>query len=66
LKTANFEPTLQNIEDYNGNESKEKRRTIILVIISLLVIGVVYTVTAQYFMSANDQIVDAPDLVKRF
>jgi hypothetical protein len=39
----NKEPRLEEIEDYNNQESKEKRRTINIVIIGLIAVGIVYT-----------------------
>jgi hypothetical protein len=36
------EPTLEKIEDYNGQESTEKRLTIWIVVLSGLLIGAVY------------------------
>ncbi len=39
----NNEPTMNQIEDYNNNESKEKRNTVKLVILFLIVIGIVYS-----------------------
>ena len=50
----NSEPTLSTIEDYNGKESKEKRMTIWLVILSGLLIGAVYVL-----MSANSTVSDS-------
>ena len=38
----NTEPTLDTIEDYDGHESKEKRKIIWIVILSGLLIGVIY------------------------
>jgi len=38
----NGEPTLSKLEDYNGKESKEKRMTIWLVILSGLLLGATY------------------------
>ena len=40
----NSEPTLETIEDYDGKESREKRLTIWLVILSGLLIGAIYTI----------------------
>lgn len=37
-----FEPTLESIEDYRGAESKEKRLTIWIVILSGLLTGTIY------------------------
>ena len=39
-----IEPSLETIEDYNGRESKEKRLTIWIVILSGLLIGAIYTI----------------------
>jgi len=38
-----MEPTLSNIEDYNGNESKQKKYTVYLVIALLVTFGIGYT-----------------------
>ena len=40
----NTEPTLPMLEDYNGRESKEKRMTVWIVILSGLLIGAVYKI----------------------
>lgn len=45
------EPTLETIEDYNGNESIEKRKIIWIVIISGLLIGAIFT-----YFKANSQV----------
>ncbi len=42
MKLDNNEPTLEEIEDYDGNESKEKRRTVWIVVILGIVIALVY------------------------
>jgi len=47
------EPTLKTIEDYNGNESKDKRKTIWIVILSGLLIGAIYGI-----ISANSSVSD--------
>ena len=36
------EPSMSKIDDYNGNESAEKRSTINKIILSLLVVGAIY------------------------
>ena len=36
------EPSLENIDDYNGNESKRKRNSVRLIVILLLVLGVIF------------------------
>lgn len=40
------EPTLAKLDDYNGTESKEKRLTIWIVILSGLLIGAIYGIIA--------------------
>jgi len=50
----NSEPTLSTLEDYNGKESKEKRRTIWVVILSGLLLGVIYAV-----LSTNSTVSDS-------
>ncbi len=57
MKMENLEPTLDTIEDYNGKESKEKRMTIWIVILSGLLIGAVYTI-----ISANSSVSDELDV----
>jgi hypothetical protein len=36
------EPTLEKLDDYNGNESPEKRRTIWLVVALALAVGAIF------------------------
>lgn len=36
------EPSLEKIDDYNGNESKQKRNTVRLVIIFCLIVGGIF------------------------
>ena len=50
----NSEPTLDTIEDYDGQESKEKRMTIWIVVLVGLLIGAVYGLIA-----ANSSVSDA-------
>ena len=45
------EPSLNKIDDYNGNESKQKRNIVRLVVIFCLVVGGVFT----YFKN-NDKV----------
>ena len=49
----NVEPTLETIEDYSGLESREKRMTIWIVILSGLLIGAVYGI-----INANSSVSD--------
>lgn len=44
-----MEPTLDQIEDYNGNESREKRNTVNLVIAGLFALGLVYASVKAYY-----------------
>jgi len=39
----NTEPTLEALDDYNNNEPIEKRRTIRLIVIGILVVGLAYS-----------------------
>jgi len=41
MKITN-EPTLSQIDDYNNNETPEKRRAVRLIILGILVIGTLY------------------------
>ncbi len=41
------EPTLEKIDDYNGNESKQKRNTVRLIVLILLIIGAFFTYLKQ-------------------
>jgi len=43
----NFEPNLEKIEDYSGHESKEKRMTIWIVVLTGLLIGAIYGIVAS-------------------
>ena len=49
----NTEPTLDTIEDYDGRESKEKRKIIWIVILTGLLIGAIYGI-----ISANSSVSD--------
>jgi len=42
-----MEPTLEQLEDYYGQESNEKRLTIWIVILSGLLIGAIYGIIAS-------------------
>jgi hypothetical protein len=42
-----MEPTLEQLEDYNGQESNEKRLTVYIVILSGLLIGAIYGIIAS-------------------
>ena len=49
------EPSLEKIDDYNGNESKQKRNTVRFVIIFCLIVGGIFTYMKNNSAS-NDQI----------
>jgi hypothetical protein len=48
------EPTLEEIEDYDGKESTEKRMTIWIVILSGLLIGAIYGI----IKATNNDVID--------
>ena len=54
----NFEPTLEGIEDYDGKESKEKRRMVRIVVASILIVGAIYVIIASNIKSAESPIAD--------
>ena len=50
------EPTLENIDDYHGHESTEKRLTVWIVILSGLLLGAIYGIIASN-TSVSDSLV---------
>ena len=54
------EPTLEQIEDYNGNESSQKRKTINLVILFCIIISMAYAAIKINYNSVDDY-VGTPD-----
>jgi hypothetical protein len=54
------EPSLEQIDDYNGNESPEKRSTVNKIIIGLLLIGALYS-GIRYFYSTPADYVGTPE-----
>ncbi|BFU77996.1 hypothetical protein ALC152_12110 [Arcobacter sp. 15-2] len=52
----NTEPSLDQIDDYNNNESKEKRTTVRLIVVSLLIIGAIYGVVKYNYNSVDDYV----------
>jgi hypothetical protein len=50
------EPTLAQIDDYNGNESPEKKRLIRNIIIGLIVVSALYAVVKFNFSTPSDYI----------
>ena len=59
----NAEPTLERIEDYNGEESSEKRLTIWIVILSGLLMGAVYGML-QSSSTVSDAIATNTKIIK--
>ena len=59
----NTEPTLEAIEDYDGNESQEKRKTIWIVILSGLLIGAIYGIISVN-SSVSDEIKTQTNIIK--
>jgi hypothetical protein len=53
---ADNEPTLTDMDDYDNKESPQKRRTIWLVVIFILAIGVIYTLFDR--TSKQAQVID--------
>lgn len=52
----NNEPTLDQIDDYNGNESPRKRKTVRLIVIFLVVVGITYSITKYNNSQESDYI----------
>lgn len=52
----NDEPSLEKIDDFNGKESKEKRNTVRLVIIGLIIFGALYSVIKYNFNQVDDYV----------
>lgn len=55
MNNINNEPTNENIEDYNGKESKEKRNIVRLVVVLCLVVGA-FLAYLKYNSSVSDYI----------
>ena len=54
------EPSLDQIEDYNGKESKEKRNTVRLVVLFCIVVGIGYAI-AKLNYTNNEEYVGTPE-----
>jgi len=50
------EPTLDQIDDYNNNETPQKRRTVRLVVLFLLVVGIAYSIAKYNYSNEEDYI----------
>lgn len=64
--TSNFddELSLSKIDDYNGNESKEKRNTVRVVIAGILIVGAIFAYL-RYNSSFDDYVgtKEAPGII---
>lgn len=56
------EPTLEKIDDYNGNESKQKRNTVRLIVILLLVFGAVLTYLQEPKTQDNQKVLEKAEI----
>ncbi|MCD4758899.1 MAG: hypothetical protein K8R39_11550 [Arcobacteraceae bacterium] len=54
------EPTLEDIEDYNDNESPQKRRTVKVVVAICLIVGAILAIL-KYNYNSNDDYVGSPE-----
>jgi hypothetical protein len=52
----NNEPTLEGIEDFDNNESSQKRSMVKKVVVALLIVGAFYTAAKIYFSNVSDAI----------
>ena len=52
------EPSLEKIDDYNGNESKQKRNTVRLIVILFLIFGTVLTYLQQPKIQESKEILE--------
>lgn len=50
------EPSLDQLDDYEGKESPEKRRLIYLVILGILIVGAIYTAFKYNFSQVDDYV----------
>lgn len=59
MNNTNKEPNLNDIEDYNNKESKQKRKTVKLVIVICLVVGAFFAYLKS--TSAPDDYIGTPE-----
>ena len=52
------EPSLEKIDDYNGNETKQKRNTVRLIVILILVFGAVLTYLQKPKLQESKEILE--------
>ena len=56
MNTLQGEPTLGQIDDYNGNETPEKRRLVWGVVIGLIAVAIIYAMVKSSFSTPNDYV----------
>jgi len=54
------EPTLEDIEDYNNNESPQKRKIVKIVVSICLIVGAILAIL-KYNYNSNDDYVGSPE-----
>jgi hypothetical protein len=60
-KANKGEPSLEKIDDYNGNESKQKRNTVRLVVIFCLVVGGIFA----YLISTPKSTINQEQIINK-
>jgi len=60
MQMQNNEPTLEELEDYDGNESNEKKMVIWGVIVIGLILGGLYTYFRTAYSTVGDELVEKP------
>lgn len=50
------EPSLDQIDDYNNHETPEKKRTVRLVVIGILIVGIIYAFFKYTYSMPSDYI----------
>ena len=50
------EPSLEQIDDYNGNETPQKRKTVRLIIAGLLLLSAIYGLVKYNFSMPSDYV----------
>jgi hypothetical protein len=56
MNSLQGEPTLGQIDDYNGTESPEKRKLVRNIIIGLLLVGAVYSAVKYNYSTPSDYV----------
>lgn len=50
------EPSLEQIDDYNNNESPEKRNTVRLVVLFCIAVGIIYGIAKYNYSTPDDYV----------